>query len=79
MQGRSTTTTMDPAISSWLSLYAGAEVPARTDSGRKMARRKRQREGKGSSESMCCPFIRVFTHPQSVFVYVQFMPYMLPT
>ena len=35
VQGRSATTTTDSAMSSWLSLYAGIEIPARMGSGAK--------------------------------------------
>jgi len=74
VQGRSATTTKDPAMSSWLSLYAGVEVPVKTGSGRK----HQEKENKGPQRSMCSPFIWAFTHAQSVFVYMQFVPYVLP-
>jgi len=51
---------------------------------RKAVRKNKRREGisgekeKAPQGSMCCPFIGAFAHAQGVFVYVLFVPYLLP-
>jgi len=37
-----------------------------------------EEESKRAQRSMCCPFIGAFAHAQSVSVYLQFVPYVLP-
>jgi len=38
-----------------------------------------EEERKRPQRSMCCPFVGALAHAQSVFAYVQFMPYVLPS
>jgi len=74
VQGRSATATTDPTMSSWLSLYAGIEIPERTGSGRKHPENKNKRP----PEETVWSFYWVFAHVQSVYMYVQFVPHVLP-
>jgi len=48
VHGISVTTTMDPAMSSQLSLYAGAEVPTRTGSRRKSGEKEKKSALRGA-------------------------------
>ena len=68
-----------PAMSGRLSLYAGVEAPERVEPSSEAARRKaRERERERAPRSMCCPFIGVFVHAQSMSAYVQFVSCVLP-